>query len=180
MDNMNTETGQSLYRRGAEDGLWMGIYLSLLFLAMVSSVYAAWSGIATVLMALGVPVVVYAFLRRAYRAGGCRDTFSAVWLHGICIFFFGSLLMAVTAYVFLRFVNPTYINDVVEMAKDVYSQIGTSDAKAMAKTLSQMQSGHLLPTPAQTAVQLIWSGVFTGSLLSMVLAAIVRHSNVKN
>ena len=174
MINQSNSNVKSVYRRGADDGFLMGLYLSVLFIASVSSIYSALAGIASIGMALAVPFLIFFFLRRGYRSDNCRPQFSALWLHGICIFFFGSLLMALTSYLYLRFANPTYITSAIDMAKDIYSSVNTEDARQMVAMMQKLQDSHMLPTAAQIAGEIIWTGVFTGSLLSMVVSAIVR------
>ncbi|MDE5568714.1 MAG: DUF4199 domain-containing protein [Muribaculaceae bacterium] len=174
MINQSSNNPRTVFRRGADDGFLMGIFLSVLFIALVNSIYSAIATVATVAMALAVPFLTFFFLRRSYRSDNCRSTFSALWLHGICIFFFGSLLMALTSYVYLRFINPSYITDVLRMAKEVYSAVGTDDAMEMVALMQKIEDSHMLPTGGQVAVEIIWTGVFTGSLLSMVVSAIVR------
>lgn len=169
--------GKTIYRRGADDGLWFGIYLSLLFLASVNSIYSGFACLAALAMMIAVPFIIFYFLRRSYRADNCMSPFSGLWLHGICIFFFGSLLAALTAYIYLRFFNPAYITNVVDLAIELYGSVDTPEAHEMSSVLQKAKDSHMLPTAQGTAVQLIWMGVFTGSLLSMVLSAIVRATN---
>ena len=172
---MNNPTSQkSIYRRGADDGFWFGLYLSVLFIALVSSISSALAGLAFFVMAVAVPVIIYFLLRRSYRSDNCRSMFSALWLHGICIFFFGSLLMALTAYIYLRFIDPTYIVTLVDTAHDMYVETNTPEAQQMAAILQRVKDSHMLPTTGEIAVQIIWAGVFSGSMLSMIMAAIVR------
>ncbi len=172
---MNNQTSpKSIYRRGADDGFWFGIYLAVLFIATVSSIHSDFAGLATFVMFVAVPVIIYFLLRRSYRSDNCRSMFSALWLHGICIFFFGSLLMALTAYIYLRFIDPTYIASLLDTAHDYYAQLNTPEAKEMAAVFQKAKDPQFMPTPGTFAVQLIWLGVFTGSMLSMIMAAIVR------
>lgn len=174
---MTTSTiNKSVYRRGADDGFIFGLYLSVMFIAMAlsittSSLPANLIGLA---MTAAVPVVIYFFLRRAYIADRCLSSFSAMWLHGICIFFFGSLIMALTAYVYMRLVNPSFIPETVAVARDTYESLGTSDGHDMAQLLEQVQRKNLYPAAGAVAVQKIWLAVFTGSLLSMILSTVIR------
>lgn len=174
MVNQSFSNGRSVFRRGADDGSVMGIYLSVMFIMMVCTIYSLLASVVFMVMALAVPFIIFFFLRRSYRADNCTTTFSGLWLHGICIFFFGTLLMALTSYVYLRFINPAYITTVIEMAKELYASVGTEDAKQMVAMMQKLQDSHMLPTCGKVAVEIIWFGVFTGSLLSMIVSAIVR------
>lgn len=174
---MSTEqTPKSIYRRGADDGFIFGVYLSVLFLLQALALVHGWdaASIIGLIMMMAVPVVVYFFLRRGYFAEERRSRFSAMWLHGICIFFFGSLLMALTSYIYMRLVHPGYIPEVVEILRQAYTSIGSKDAMEAAHMVEKIQQQHLYPTAAEIAVTFIWLDVFTGSLLSMLLSLIIR------
>ncbi len=174
MDNQSNGMVKSIYRRGADDGFWFGIYLSVLCVALFKSIDSPVLFLAAMVMVAAVPVIVYFFLRRGYRVDNCKRQFSAMWLHGICIFFFGSLLMALTAYIYLRFIEPAYINNSINMAKELYLAVDTAEAREIANLLQKIQDNNLQPTAGGTAMQIIWFGVLTGSLLSMVLSSIIR------
>lgn len=177
MTDQSKDKGKSLFKRGADDGFWMGLFLSVLFVAMAYSVYSALVGVLALAMLIAVPFLIFFFLRRSYRYDNCRTQFSGLWLHGICIFFFGSLLMALTSYIYLRFADPTYLNSLVNMAKEVYQSVDSPEAQQMAAVLQKAQDSHLIPTPGQLAMEIIWLGVFSGSLLSMIVSAIVRATS---
>lgn len=163
-----------IYRRGADDGLWFGIYLSVLFVLLAGSIYSMLEAIVSIIMIMAVPVIIWFYLRRGYRLDNCRSPFSALWLHGICIFFFGSLLMSLTSYLYLRFYNPAYMNDLIETGKQFYGSIDSPESAQIVNILQNMQDMHMLPTAGESALRIIWTGVFTGSILSMLVSAIVR------
>lgn len=166
---------RSVYRRGADDGLWFGIYLSVMFGVSVCAITISDSlSWLTMAMAAAVPAIIYFFLKRSYREDYCTSSFSTLWLHGICIFFFGCLLMAVTAYVYLRVINPAFYHDTIGMVLEMYDEAGISADNPNVKLLSAMQKNNMYPTAGQSAMELIMSGVLTGSILSMLISSIVR------
>ena len=55
---------KSVFRRGAEDGVWFGIYLSVLF--VLSILQIPFLGLLGLIMALAVPVYVFFVLRKGY------------------------------------------------------------------------------------------------------------------
>ena len=64
--NDGKSTGQSPYRRGADAGLILGVYLCVIFFATAYSMtYPILSPVSLVLIA-GVPVFIYMSLRRSY------------------------------------------------------------------------------------------------------------------
>lgn len=173
--NVGGRRQRSVYRRGADDGLWFGLYLSVMFIAMACSLDVPILSLVFLLMAAGVPVATYRSLKKSFRIDEGRSSFSALWLHGICMFFFGSLLLSVTVYVFLRFIHPEYIPELVRTAYEYYSTSGSPSAHEIADVLRAIQDNRLYPTAGGVAVEMIWLAVFTGSLLSMAISAVVRY-----
>lgn len=174
----DNRTNRSVYRRGADDGLWFGIYLSVVLLSSFCSLTVASAlGWLSMIMAVSVPLVVYFCLKRSYRQDNYRSQFSMLWLHGICIFFFGGLIMALTAYVYMRFVNPSFYSDVFDMLLKVYEQSGVSADDPNYMMLAKINEAKMFPTAGESAMELLMSSVFTGSILSMLIALIVRATS---
>lgn len=175
---MTTER-KSVFKRGADDGLWVGLYMSVLVIAMMYSLKSVLAGLVGLAMFVSVPVALYMLLRRSYRADFGMTRFSELWMQGICTFFFGGLIMALTLYVFLNFIEPGYVYRMVGVAIDTYRQVGTADAVEIADTLQKLVDGNMLPSPIMIAVDMIWTVTFTGSLLSLLLSLIVRAVPLK-
>lgn len=171
---MSETKSKSIYRRGADDGLILGVYMSVCFLCIASTMHSTLLGVCGIAMAAGVPVIVYFMLRRGFRSDSCRTTFSALWVEGIATFFFGGLLVALTAYLYLRFINPAYITSTVLEAADIYGASGDAELEQWGKAMRAMVDGKMLPSPSEVAVNVLWLAVFTGSVLSMILSVAVR------
>jgi len=170
---MDTEY-KSVYARGAEDGLVMGMCFIAIFILQLLGRSSLIAGIAGNLMALVVPLILYLMLRRSYRTDKGRSTFSSLWMHGIMTFLCGSLLLAVIMYLFLRFVEPTFIADTVREMASVYRAIGSNDAEKIADVFQSMIDRHMLPTPITLTFSALWLGSFSGAVISMIEAAIVK------
>ncbi len=164
---------KSVYKRGAEDGLRFGIYLSVLYMAMIAGASYSLASLAAFVMIAAVPLIVYRFLHRGYVAEYETSTFSSMWLHGIVIFFCGSMLAGVVLLVYLRWINPDFVVNTLQRAIELYDSIDVPQAKETAKVLRQVIEQKLVPTPIEIVAQLIWLAVFSGSLLSMILALVV-------
>ncbi len=175
---MTTER-KSVFKRGADDGLWAGIYLSVLVIALLLSIKSLLAGMLGLVMAVCVPVTTYMLLRRAYRTDYGTTRFSELWMQGICTFFFGSLIMAVALYIFLEFIEPGYIYAVVGQAVETYRAVGSPEAVEFADMLQKLVDGKMLPSPIMVAVDMIWTVSFTGSVLSLLLSLIVRAVPLK-
>jgi len=171
--NKNT-TSSNVYRRGASDGALMGAVLCGIFASWALSMRVAVAALAFPLLCLTVPVLAFAMLRRGYRADAGTSSFSALWMHGICIFFFGTLLMSALAIVWLRWFEPQLTTESLLAAADTYASLGTTEATRMAADVRAIVESGLAPRPIDVGLALLWAGVFSGSVLSMIFAGIIR------
>lgn len=171
---------KSVFRRGAEDGAWFGIYLSVLFIFSVSALSAPLLGHIATIMALAVPLVTYFTLRRGFIDNGCFYTFSEVWTQGIVFFACGSLIMALAIVVYSKWINPQFIIEQCNMAIDAYRSIGGPTANEIASSLELIAKQGLLPTPLSLAGNLISFSIFSGSILSMILSLFIRRIRPRN
>ncbi len=173
---------KSVFRRGAEDGIWFGIYLSALFIFSAVAVSAPLLGHIATLMALAVPIYVFFTLRKGFVENGRFYTFSEVWTHGIVLFLCGSLIMAVTIVVYNRWINPDFIIEQCHIAINAYKQMDGEMGNEIASALETAIGQNMLPSPISLAGNLISFSTFSGSILSMILALIIRklpHRNEK-
>lgn len=169
----------SVYARGASDGAWMGLVLCGIFASWALAARMPAASLAFPVLCLAVPVLAWWLLRRSYRADMGLTTFSALWMHGICIFFFGTLLMGALALVWLRWLEPGLLRSSLESAADIYAQIGTPDAQKLAADVHTILERGMVPRPVDVSLALLWAGVFSGSILSMILAGIIRAAGYK-
>jgi hypothetical protein len=174
-----TTTTPSVYKRGADDGWKLGIFMIVSFMSAAYSVHIPMLGLLSFAMAIAVPFVVYHMLKRDYLRYPDMNYFSAMWMHGIAAFFFGSLLLAAAIYVFLRFIEPSFIIDNLRTAIGVYRSLGMKEATEMADSLQMLIDKHMVPSAISFAVTSIWSVVFTGSMLSLLMTLLVRAFNRK-
>lgn len=169
---------KNIYARGADAGAWMGLCLVALFGCMVASMHVAlFSAPALALMVL-VPVLTYLFLRRTHVAAHGMTVFSALWMQGIVMFACASLIFGAIAFVYLRYVNPGFVAMVFEYLADFYRQTGDEGAGALADELQTVIDKNAYPRPAVIVIGEMWSVMFSGSLLSMVVGALARIKRV--
>lgn len=169
----------SVYRIGAEDGLKMGPLMILCLFLCGLTTYQVWAFVPALASLLAPPVALYLMMNRTRQRYGMQCTFSALWLEGICTFFFGSLLMALFCYVALRFIWPGFIAHQVDAIVSTYSTIDSAQARDIASTMDKARKSGLIPSPIDIALELVYIGVFSGSVLSMIFALIVRKVNSK-
>lgn len=168
------ERQRSVYRRGAEDGLIMGPLMAVTVIMMGAAGYVPLLALPAVFGFIAVPITAYILLSRSFREDGGRSTFSALWLQGICGFFFGGLLMAVAVFVALRWVWPGYITDQMRLLAELLAQQPAAEAEQLSRLFEKSVAAGNVPAPIDMALELIYVVVFTGSLLSMLLALLIR------
>lgn len=175
---MTPPDSKSIYARGADCGLWLGLCFIALFLLAALSLRLPLLNIGVFAIVLYVPVLSYRFLRRTHIDAHGLTTFSALWMQGIVMFACGALLLGAVAYVYMKVVQPHFISDVVKYGIDYYSSAGTPQGDAMADEFRKVIELNSLPRTGDVVLMYIWATVFSGSILSMILAAIARARRV--
>lgn len=125
-------------------------------------------------MSLAVPFILFGLLRKHYRDGGCKGSLAEVWMHGIMIFICGSVILALVSYIFFRFIDPNFLYRETAKLVDLYNSLGNPTATQIADTLEEMRNNNLLPSPIQCAFSFLWVGGFSGSILSLIEAALIK------
>ncbi len=169
-----SDTYKSVYRQGAEDGLLLAPLLIAASLCMGASIYRPVFILPTLIFMLAVPVVTYFSQLKSYLRQPELSTLSALWLQGICMFFFASLIMGLAVYAAMRWLWPGFINDQVDAVIAVYSSSTNPDIQSLLKGIQRARDTHSLPTSIDITLELMYMVVFTGSLLSLISALIVR------
>lgn len=168
----------ALFRRGADDGF----LLASISRPCSSPWFIPWRcpllSMAALALMAGVPVVIYKFLRRSYVAEYGTTRFSALWMQGIVTFFCGSLILALVSFVFMRWIEPDYIESVMRQVVEVYGGASWPQGREAADVLQHALDAGLVPRAIQVSMELLWTGVFTGSILSIVVSLIVQARRV--
>lgn len=170
------EKSRSVYVLGAENGLILGPVLTLAAVLAGATTYHVWMFAPALIAMAAVPAVAFVLLKRTMSEQPWAATFSALWLQGICAFFFGGAILAALSYAAMRWVWPDFIVDQVQTVIAVYGSVDDADARNIASTLQKLLENHALPTPIDIALELLYVAVFTGSLLSMLLSFIIRKA----
>lgn len=164
---------KSVYRYGAEYGVWFGIYLTLMALAIIYG-FSNYSLIIVALaMLVATPAVIYPMMRRYRTQMHGFSPFASLWMLGLMIFLFGSLICGAITYVWMQYVMPTFIYDQVMAAIEIYKSVPGNSAEEMVKMMETIIERHALPSPMEVVVQMVMLTTFLGSLVSMILAFIL-------
>ena len=163
----------SPYRRGAEDGLSFGVYLAVMFFLPILAPGVPVLSMLSVLMMAGVPVLTYIYLSRYHRSLGVASQFSALWMQGLVIFFCGMLLCGAALTVYMRWINPGFIASQLQALADLKGAVPDSGLDDAADLASRMLERNIVPQAIQVVVEMLMLAIVTGSLLSMLIAAVL-------
>ena len=165
---------KNVYRQGAEDGLTFGILLTMISLAFIYSGASSLISVLAVVLLLLPPVALYLFqYRYATRVNNLADI-SALWMLGLMISLCGSLICGVVTYVWLQYVEPTFIYDQVQGAINVWKQVPEMSSDPMLENMQHAIDGGLLPSPIEFVMNMILLTTFLGSLQSLLLGVVAR------
>jgi hypothetical protein len=175
----NTER-KSLLVYGMEGGVWLGLYLIVRFFCGVAGTYISLLNTVAMLLFIATPFVVYRIMLQYHKHNGYVSGFSLLWMMGIMLFFFASLISCVPEYIFYQYISPDYIANAAAESVKLIEQMGVIENSATLDEMRQMLQGEALPTSMQMVMSSMWSNVFFGSLLSIVVAPFVLRSKNKN
>ena len=164
---------ESPYRRGAHDGLTFGLYLTVMFFC---SIFAqAWPVLSMVSLAMMVvvPAVIYRYLRRYQLALGVASHFSALWMQGLVIFACGMLLSGLVLTVYMTWINPSYIADQLASLAAMKGSVPDSGIDQAALVAERLIENRAVPRPIQVIVELEMLAIVSGSLLSLIISALL-------
>lgn len=168
---------KSVYHTGGADGLTMGVAFTIVMAVSLMAVKFESSLLSMLTLMLAVPgiaALAATLMHKRYAENNYRDSFSALWMHGITMFICGNLIFGLLLYAYLRIVDPDFIVREALAAASAYSSLGTEEGEHMAKLMHSMVDKHLLPTPIAFAFSMMWFGSFMGCMLALVLTFLVR------
>lgn len=172
-------TPLSPFRCGADNGFRFGIYLTALYAAMIFSANVAVLSIVTLALMVAVPAVVFLLLRRDRRRPGWPDTISSLWIDGLFTFLCGGLIASVMLLVYLRWIDPGYISANIDAAITTLQNSSEASQQQLADDLTTAIDNGLSLSPTAFAMSLLWLTVASGSVLSLVLAIIIKNLRIK-
>lgn len=170
---------KNIYARGADDGFWLGLYFSMLFGVTVMSLSVPLLNLVAIVMGFGVPFMTYFFLRRTHIAAHGMTVFSALWMQGITMFACGSLIFGAVSFIYLRWIDPGFLLRILQAGVDYYNASSSEGAQMLASEFQMIIDSKMMPSALNVAFGWMWLGMFSGSILSMLVAAVVKSRKLK-
>lgn len=130
------------------------------------------TGLIAIALMIYVPVHVYRRLKDTYFAAHGLMTFSGLWLEGILHFVCGAIILAFGTFIFLRFLVPGYLpmlssNLAAFIADNPQWTGGSVSAQQLQRYFASIR-------PIDISMTLMWAAAFTGSIASLLIAAVVK------
>lgn len=165
---------KSIFRRAAEGGVTLGALFVCIFL--LETVAGTITGLLAMGLMIYVPVFVYRRLRATYGATHGLMTFSGLWLEGILHFACGSIILALGTLIFMKWLVPGYLPAAAEQV----AQFLEHNPQLVDNSVSREQLASYFSAirPIDISMTLLWAASFTGSIASLVIAALVKSKHV--
>ncbi len=161
---------ESPYYQGARAGLPVGLYLVAMFLLFVLMTKVAIASWVLMLLMVCFPICIYSTMRITVSHTRGRVTWSSLWMQGIVSILCGSVLCGFATMVYLKFVEPDILVDMVQRCIDTYASLPGKEAAQMTEMLRSVIKMGLIPTATSFTMSMFWFTAFLGSVLSLVLA----------
>lgn len=165
---------KSLYRRGADTGLYFGLYLSGLFFASSYSVDIPGLSLTTFIMMVAVPFIIYKCMRAYFNDEKGIVTFPSLWMYGIAIFIFGSIIAAAVSATYMKWIAPDFIDTRIQASIELLNATPGPDTKEMVKMLTLVRDSGMIPGPVELSLRMVSFNVFSGSMLSLLMSLLVK------
>lgn len=180
----------SPYKRGADNGIVMGIYMSVTCCVWSYAVFDTGAtpmlGLLGMVLALGVPGLLFIMMRRSFVKDDGLTPLAALWMEGIMTFIFGGLIALVAGYVFMRFVQPDYLANLYELMHRSLLTAAKNSQGADAEQYRQIAANFQvmvergeMPDALGLLVNMMWGIAFSGCIVSLLVALLTRAFKVK-
>lgn len=171
---------KSIARYAMEYGVYFGLYLILKFVFTTFGIRNFMASFVSEFLFLGMPFVLYFIMKHYKKQEGGDVRFSQLWMFGIFLFFFASLLSGIAEYIYYRYINPSYIEAQMTAVLDLIESMTQLKNSETLKIMREGLAKGGAPSPIEMVFQTIWANVFFGSLLSVIVSSIVsRKKKIK-
>ena len=167
---------KSIYQRASEWGLPFGLYLSC---AAVASIFADWFAplsVIFILLLVATPLVVYYFQRRKFDEDDGFTEYAALWMLGILLFIYGSIIAGFIVYLILQFIRPDFMYDQAQQVIEAYSKIPEMRDSDLLTVIKRLVNERLMPSPIEVVFNAFWFTTFGGSVTSAITAIVARRT----
>ena len=157
----------NIFKSAMLNGLIMGVLFSINFLLSISKV--------TFLVLLSYLIISF-ILVGIYRMSvrfrdvecGGNIKYGKVFSFIVLTFFFAALISSIVKYVYFQFINPTYLDELLNESLKAIQMMKIPIDNASYDQMSKVMK------PATFSLQYIWMNVIVGSIVGLIMAAFVK------
>jgi hypothetical protein len=150
-----------------QNGLILGAIFSVNFLLSVTQ--NPFLSLLSNILAIGLLFILYKMAVR-FRETECEQVISywKAFLYIILMFFYASLISAIFKFVYLKFININYLDQIFNQMMKVFEEfkikIGDSDIK----------EAEAMFRPLNFAIISIWSNMIIGTITGLIMSIFIR------
>ena len=167
----------SPFRRGADNGFRFGAYLTAIYALMAAGNHVPLLSILTLALMAGVPAMIYMLLRRDRTSPGGLPTLGALWIDGLLTFLGGGILAGAVMMIYLNWIEPDYIAGNLEQTIAMLDESPDPQSHDLAEQLRTAIDNGFNISPIMFTMTMLWLVATSGSVLSLVIAAIIIHKH---
>ncbi len=159
---------QNFYKHAMTYGLFLGLVFSVNFLLSLSK--SLWLGMLTYFVMAAIVYLTYRFTchYRDTEQDGAISYGRSLW-YIVVLYIFAAIISSVVKYVYFQFINPDYLDEVLNNTMAVMEQLQWPLQEDIM--YDQMKS---MLTPINFTLQYIWINMMLGFLVGVVMAAFVK------
>jgi len=178
---MTPEEYKQLKAFVSQDGIYLGALWVLSFACLIGEFKFQILGTIGIVLAIISPILVVKRLKR-YRDWGLGGniSFRRALFYCLMLFLYASLLFALVQYIYFQFIDNGYLlqqYNLIMSSPNMQEMIKVYNIKEqMEEGLSTMAS----MTSIEKVANIMSVNIFTGIMLSIPIAIMMRRSNVRN
>lgn len=177
MDNTSNQSATFL-RIAARYGLFVGISGAIAIFATLYSYDSIILSIIALLGYVGVPCILWRALTNVMNQTSGNATFIHLWRTGTLTMAAGGLVLAITSFIFFKWIDPDVFNEMFEKLTSIYSHSDNKEALDKLTHIQEIINQNGLPSAGELSIQMFVSTVLSGTVLSVIMAAIIsRRAN---
>ena len=171
---------KSIYKYASECGVPVGIYLTIMSMCLLMSVRVPLLASLLFPLAIIFPFYLGYFIKRIGKKESSYMKFSSLWLGGIYTVIFGTLICMFFSALYIVYVEPGFVQAYCLSIIDNISASPVADEyKGQMELLKDAMEARLLPSGLDFVTSMGWFTAFAGSIISLVIAAIVSITSKK-
>ena len=168
---------KSVFQRGAEFGLPMGLYMATISICSIFADRMPALSWVVILLLVVWPWFVWRVQRRYYVEDDYSSEYATLWMLGILAIIYGAMITGLITWGVLHWLRPAYVYEQTQAFIDIYSTMPEFKGNEMLQVMQRAIDSGALPTPFEMVTSMFWLVTFSGCVLSAITAAFAKLRN---